>query len=88
MCRVGSFGSHLLAEQEEIKGRTTKDRKGFLESFLGESGLLLWPVRRQRRPLSMKMCSMDEMSFVDRLLGADPGDLSHARGILTFHPNS
>lgn len=36
----------------------------------------------------MKMCSMDEMRFVDRLLGADPGELSHARGILTFHPNS
>lgn len=31
--------------------------------------------------------NMDEMGFVDRLLSADPGGLSLASGILTFHPN-
>lgn len=81
MCRVEVFRSHLLAKQEGNDGKKTKQQERLSLKFW-ESGFLLRHMQRQRRPLSMQMCCMDEMRFVDRLLGADPRGLSHYCGLL------
>lgn len=86
MCRVDGFRSHLLAKQEGNDVKKTKQQKSLSLKFL-ESGFLLRYMQRQRRPLSMKMCCMNEMRFVDRLLGANPRGLSHVCGLLTCRPN-
>lgn len=86
MCRVDGFRSHLLAKQEGNDCKKTKQQERLSLKFW-ESGSFLRHMQRQRRPLSMKMCCMDEMRFVHRLLGADRMGLSHVCGLLTCHPN-
>lgn len=72
-----------LSQAQVIDGRETKRQGSLSPKFCLGSGFLVRHTQQQGGLLSMEMCSMVEMRFVHRSLGADPWGLVTC----TWHPD-